>query len=80
MVGISVLRLSGLEISGSSGGEASLMCFSRRRCWFLGGAAMWIDLIDTMMHVEGQGEGGGSRVLAAMWLRPNSNTFVHSTM
>jgi hypothetical protein len=26
---------------------------------------MWIDLIDTMMHVEGQGEGG---VLAAMWL------------
>jgi hypothetical protein len=38
------------------------------KCWFLGGAAMWIDLIDTMMHVEGQGEGGGSRVLAAMWL------------
>jgi hypothetical protein len=37
-------------------------------CWFLGGAAMWIDLIDTMMHVEGQGEDGGSRVLAAMWL------------
>jgi hypothetical protein len=29
---------------------------------------MWIDLIDTMMHIEGQGEGGGSRVLAAMWL------------
>jgi hypothetical protein len=29
---------------------------------------MWIDLIDTMMHVEGQGEGGESRVLAAMWL------------
>jgi hypothetical protein len=22
------------------------------RCWFLGGAAMWIDLIDTMMHME----------------------------
>jgi hypothetical protein len=21
-------------------------------CWFLGGAAMWINLIDTMMHVE----------------------------
>jgi hypothetical protein len=37
-------------------------------CWFLGGTAMWIDLIDTMMHIEGQGEGGGSRVLAAMWL------------
>jgi hypothetical protein len=29
---------------------------------------MWIDLIDTMMHTEGQGEDGGSRVLAAMWL------------
>jgi hypothetical protein len=29
---------------------------------------MWIDLIDTMMHIEGQGEDGGSRVLAAMWL------------
>jgi hypothetical protein len=29
---------------------------------------MWIDLIDTMMHIEGQGEGGGNRVLAAMWL------------
>jgi hypothetical protein len=29
---------------------------------------MWINLIGTMMHVEGQGEGGGSRVLAAMWL------------
>jgi hypothetical protein len=26
---------------------------------------MWIDLIDAMMHIEGQGEGGGSRVRAA---------------
>jgi hypothetical protein len=40
----------------------------RNICWFLGGAAMWIDSIDTMMHIEGQGEDGGSRVLAAMWL------------
>jgi hypothetical protein len=40
----------------------------RPLCWFLGVAAMWIDLIDTTMHTEGQGEDGGSRVLAAMWL------------
>jgi hypothetical protein len=29
---------------------------------------MSIDLIDTIIHVEGQGEDGGGRVLAAMWL------------
>jgi hypothetical protein len=29
---------------------------------------MWIDLIDTMMHIEGQREGGGSRVLAAIYV------------
>jgi hypothetical protein len=39
---------------------AQVVALSACNCWFLGGAAMWIDLIDTMMHIEGQGEDEGS--------------------